>query len=56
MTADATTAFGTLRDMKNLRIERVIFKTKPKEPEKVVDDLNPAEDGEASEKTHCASY
>ena len=26
------------------------------EPEKVVDDLNTAEDGEASEETHCASY
>ena len=26
------------------------------EPEQVVDDLNPTEDGEASEKTHCASY
>ena len=26
------------------------------EPEKVVDDLNPTEDGEASEETHCASY
>ena len=26
------------------------------ELEDVVDDLNPAEDGEAGEKTHCASY
>ena len=26
------------------------------EPKKVVDDLDPAEDGEASEETHCASY
>ena len=26
-----------------------------KEPEKVVDDLNPTEDGEASEEAHCAS-
>ena len=25
------------------------------EPKKVVDDLNPTEDGEASEETHCAS-
>ena len=25
-------------------------------PEKVVDDLNPTEDGEASEQAHCASY
>ena len=26
------------------------------EPEKVVDDLHPTEDGEASEKTHGATY
>ena len=25
------------------------------QPEEVVDDLDPAEDGEASEETHCAS-
>ena len=26
------------------------------EPEKIVDDLDPAEDGEASEEAHCAPY
>ena len=26
-----------------------------KEPEEVVDNLNPTEDGEASEETHCSS-
>ena len=26
------------------------------QPEEVVDYFNPTEDGEASEKTHCASY
>ena len=25
-------------------------------PDEVVDDFNPTEDGEASEKAHCASY
>ena len=29
---------------------------KEKTPEKVVDDFNPTEDGEASKKAHCASY
>ena len=42
--------------MKNLRFELVIFKTKPTKPEEIVNDFNPAEDGEASEKAHCASY
>ena len=27
-----------------------------KQPDEVVDDLDPTEDGEASEKAHCASY
>ena len=29
---------------------------KGKEPEDVVDDLDPTEDEEPSEKNHCASY
>ena len=29
---------------------------KSKAPDKVIDDLDPTEDGEASEKAHCASY
>ena len=41
--------------MKNLGIGWV-FKPKQKLPEEVEDDLDPAEDGEASEKAHCASY
>ena len=41
--------------MKNLGIGWV-FERKQKLPEEVVDDLDPAEDGEASEKAHCASY
>ena len=30
--------------------------SKPKKPDEVVDDFDPTEDGEASEKAHCASY
>ena len=41
--------------MKNLGIGWV-FETKQKGPEEVEDDLDPAEDGEASEEAHCASY
>ena len=44
-----------MRDMKNLRIELFVG-LKRKIPEKVVDDFDPTEDGEASEKAHCASY
>ena len=33
-----------------------MFLVKEKEPEDVVADLDPFEDGEPSEKTHCASY
>ena len=29
---------------------------KSKAPDKVIDDLDPTEDGEASEKAHCTSY
>ena len=29
---------------------------KQRKPEQIVDDLNPAEDGEASEETHCAPH
>ena len=54
MTEEAPKSLGTLRDMKNLGIGWV-FETKQKLPEEVVDDLDPAEDGEASEKAHCAS-
>ena len=54
LTAETTTARGTLRDMKNLRIELFVG-LKRKIPEKVVDDFDPTEDGETSEKTHCAS-
>ena len=38
------------RDFGVLHIER------GKEPDGIVDDLDPTEDGEASEKAHCASY
>ena len=54
LTAETTTARETLRDMKNLRIELFVG-LKRKIPEKVVDDFDPTEDGETSEKTHCAS-
>ena len=40
--------------MKNLRGEK-LPKNKTERPEKVVDDLNPTEDGEASQKAHGAS-
>ena len=55
MTDDATKSLGTLRDMKNLVILWVI-ETNQRAPEEVVDYLNPAEDGEACEKAHRASY
>ena len=48
----------TLRDMNNLRkfynqhLNRVFLKTEPKQ---VVDYLDPAENGEAGEESHCAS-
>ena len=45
--------------MMNLRrkvmIQYHFWDVELKEPEEVVDDLNPTEDGEASEETHCAS-
>ena len=40
--------------MKNLRDEK-LPKNKTERPEKVVDDLNPTKDGEASQKAHGAS-
>ena len=46
----------TLRDKKNLTTLYVkCFLVKEKEPEDVVDDLDPTEDGEASEETHRSS-
>ena len=42
---------GILRDMKNLGIKR----KKRKKPGDVEDDFDSTEDGEASEKAHCAS-
>ena len=56
LTADTTAALGTLRDMKNLKKKVIILKQTKETPDKVVDDFDPTEDGEASEKAHCASY
>ena len=62
MTADTTSALGTLRDMKNLKKEKFSknlskkVKVVESEPEKVVDDLDTTEDGEAGEKAHGAPY
>ena len=65
MTADTSSVLGVLRDIENLGKEefkkwKVTTKEFIKEidgkPEKIVDDLNPAENGEASEKAHGASY
>ena len=33
----------------------LFIKKKTKKPDEEVDDLDPTEDGEASEKAHCAS-
>ena len=62
MTTDTTSALGVLRDMKNLREEKInksgqirVYHRKSKKPQKVVDDLYSTEDGEASEKAHGAS-
>ena len=55
-TADTTTTLGTLRDMKNLKKKVIIWKQTKETSDEVVDDFDPTEDGEASEKTHCASY
>ena len=66
MAADTTSVLGVLRDMKNLTNEKTkemkssyefrIYQRKSKKPDKVVDDLNPTEDGKTSEKAHGASY
>ena len=44
---------GILRDIKNLRMWSY-EKEEEKKPEKKVENLNPTEDGEASEKAHGA--
>ena len=58
--AETTSVQGILRDTMSLRrnemIQNSFWDVELKEPEEVVDDLNPTEDGEASKKTHCASY
>ena len=57
--AETTSVQGILRDTMSLRrnemIQNSFWDVELKEPEEVVDDLNPTEDGEASEETHCAS-
>ena len=53
MTDETTPALGILRDMKNLGNEELSKKLC--EPEKVVDDLDPTENGETSEKAHSSS-
>ena len=42
--------------MKNLRYEKLSKINRKSKPEDKVDYLDPTEDGEASEKTHSASY
>ena len=64
-TAESTRAFGILSAMKNLgrkfemwfcfcNIRSNWDLKEGKEPQNKVDDLDPTEDGEASEETHCA--
>ena len=67
LAADTTSALGTLRDMKNLRTRPIVglysrdthlyfFEiTIITGPKQVIDDLDPAKNGEACEETHCAS-
>ena len=54
LTADTISDLEALRDMKNLSNEKL--STKLGLPEKVIDYLNPTEDGESSEEAHSASY
>ena len=60
LTAVTVFALWILRDIKNLRkIPSTYYQylvVVSLEPDKVVDDLHPTEDGEASEKAHGASY
>ena len=39
-----------------MKVARLVYHRKSKKPEKVVDDLDSTEDGEASKKAHRASY
>ena len=66
LAAETTSTLGTLSDMKNLRGTNYHIKyniksqfqkycLKDTKPENEVDDLNPTEDGESSEKAHRAS-
>ena len=50
------TSSGNLEGQEKPEDQVTDLQKQPKKPEKVVDDLDPTEDGEASEKTHCASY
>ena len=48
---------GNSRDLeRHEEPEKRVSDLSLRRPEEVVDDLNPTEDGEASEKAHCASY
>ena len=64
LVAETTSALGTLRDMKNLNRGTIIGlhcthtrieNFKKLKPQEVIDDLDPTENGEAGEETHCAS-